>query len=1712
MQNKDYRKGRAGGLVRMVPLMLALIAASSAALTVSVVDPQGNPVSGFRWLVERDTTHPVTPGALVADSLSVSIHSSHAPVVARGDEHGSSAVIDVPATERYMLTVQPYTGYTMSGQNIAVGQTDVTVVVNPHPVPTAQISVLVFDDRQPTNNIPDAAEPGLEGFSVIISDIAGQQMLDVFGNMLGTTYQQDPVTGEFLLDEDGQPIVDQMGGMVLKTDANGELLIKNLAPGKYAVRAVPPEPGWVQTNTIEGTPVIDAWVKANEPPVFVEFGPASHHAFFGFTRRMNELDTLPGADGPTSEVTGRVVYNHFGRPPMVQGFAPGEPVPDAWIALNSLTDRRAVYTAPCNDDSTFTIPNVPPGTYQLVTWDVALDSIFGFNTITVPPGGGPVDLGNVLTFAWFGKLEGRVFLDANQNGFPDPGEGGIRDQAVNIRFRDGTVYQATVTDPKGEYEFAEVFPFFKWLVVEVDFARFKATGMTSIVDLGGPIPPHDGWDMPSRNILNPLPNVDCEGNPIINPNTENDLSRTETGEVLTQAMHLFLSQTNIIEWGKAPYGPTENGGISGIVYYAVTRAEDDPRYAAGEDWEPGIPNVQVNLYLDENADGVIDDLDGDGGPTLADVDNPPFGWRDGGAPGPEDLDRNGNGQFDPGDAVQITTTDSWDDNQPCGCTQPTLILHGQEVQSCFDNFGTWNQIKDGVFDGGYAFTSYFPGGIVSGQEEVEGLPHTMYIVEATVPPGYELVKEEDKNVDFGDVFVPSPLLLPPVLVGNLREVPRWLSFQTDDNGDPLPGIDPDDLIEAPFAGDLRPLADRKQVLVSPGKNAAADFFLFTKTPKAARAVGFINNDLASEFSSFSPIHGEKAAPSWIPVAFFDYAGNPIARVYCDEFGTYNAMLPSTLTENLGAPSGISPNMVHIVLNHPGPIPDPDNPGQMIIDPHFDPDYSQTPYTFNFMPGTTTYLDTPVIPVAAFVGYPNRNLDVEPASGTPVIHSVEGPDGGPIVCHKGEIVVLTSVGSKQVPNPDYDPADPGSSELVIRDFGFGVAGGTVAVGGVPLPILSWSNSTIEARVVGPVSTGQVVVTRNDTGLSSELGVTLHIGDCGNVVHVSGGGIFPDTPIQDAIDNADEGALIIIEPGVYWENPIVWKNVRLQGSGAPSTIINGNPVPAEKVTLWHQKVAALAAAGEIPELGQPFEAMEGPGILVNVNPGTFGAAQPGFVDGLTVTGAVAGGGVYLFANADYFEVRNCKINSNQGTFGGGINVGLMGNTDLSNSHVSIHHNYIVKNGGIDGGGGITLFAGSTDYRVTDNVIMGNFSRYSGGGICHYGSSDGGLIARNRIVSNEVFYGAQFGGDGGGIHLQNFIDPEDPGELDAGAGSVSIIGNLIQGNLAGSGSGGGISAIHINGTDAMLPSDQWYALDILNNIIVNNVAATAGAGIYLNNALRVNILHNTIANNDSTGTSAASFAPGNLLISNPQPAGVVSTPHSQNLVDISGQTFTDPVLRDNIIHGNRSFYWDATLNGGLGGLAPNPDMPLWDVAVTGFPFPVYLSPAYCVLSTLSDASGGDYDDGTNVAADPGFVAPYYNDLAAAAVLDEGGNFITVRFVPIGKNGDYHITCGSPAINMGDMSITTMPALNLDYDGEIRPGGMFVDAGADELRPSCSADFDVDGDVDTQDLMIFVQNWMTVCQYYEYSPCDLNRDGIVNLRDYQLFSQQFGSTNCCP
>jgi hypothetical protein len=196
-----------------------------------------------------------------------------------------------------------------------------------------------------------------------------------------------------------------------------------------------------------------------------------------------------------------------------------------------------------------------------------------------------------------------------------------------------------------------------------------------------------------------------------------------------------------------------------------------------------------------------------------------------------------------------------------------------------------------------------------------------------------------------------------------------------------------------------------------------------------------------------------------------------------------------------------------------------------------------------------------------------------------------------------MITLTSVGPTEVANPDYTPTDPEQPPLITRDYGFGLVAGEVTVNGAPLAISSWSDTTIVATVdTETITTGQLLVKRGDNGSVTPVGITLHVlgaGECVDIQYVSDGSVWPATPIQDAIDTAPDGGLVLVGPGVYRENPIIWRNVRLQGSGQ-GTFINGNPVPFERVTQWHMKINEVVTN---PLDTGMFEAIEAPCIFVH-----------------------------------------------------------------------------------------------------------------------------------------------------------------------------------------------------------------------------------------------------------------------------------------------------------------------------------------------------------------------------------------------------------------------------------------------------------------------------------------------------------------------------------
>ena len=328
------------------------------------------------------------------------------------------------------------------------------------------------------------------------------------------------------------------------------------------------------------------------------------------------------------------------------------------------------------------------------------------------------------------------------------------------------------------------------------------------------------------------------------------------------------------------------------------------------------------------------------------------------------------------------------------------------------------------------------------------LPDGKYVVEVVVPPGYELVKEEDKNILIGDNYIApavqqfgglgSIYILPDQAeiaanynssnplnsttglgrVGNLpshegdtgsvetfwpcvgaaRVVPDFISL--------FPGSGEN----APFAGATRNLCDRKEVTLTDQTSALAKFYIFTSTHVAAHYSGVITDDFTAEFDPFSPQFGEKFAPAYLPVSVKDWAGNEVSRTYSDQFGAYNGLNYSTWEVNPPNPTGYGPTMMVTCMNDAGSGATPD--------PLFQPGYSQFCYELPFMPGQTGYFDTPVVPTSAFSeGYNHPDCNYPDA--TPAIASVTSADiAGPWVSASGHQITITALGDKLVDSYGY----------------------------------------------------------------------------------------------------------------------------------------------------------------------------------------------------------------------------------------------------------------------------------------------------------------------------------------------------------------------------------------------------------------------------------------------------------------------------------------------------------------------------------------------------------------------------------------------------------------------------------------------------------------------------------------------------------------------
>jgi hypothetical protein len=609
----------------------------------------------------------------------------------------------------------------------------------------------------------------------------------------------------------------------------------------------------------------------------------------------------------------------------------------------------------------------------------------------------------------------------------------------------------------------------------------------------------------------------------------------------------------------------ENGGIQGIVAYVSTRPFDDASQMIQQPWEPNIPHVTINLYQEGfAADGVT--------PTLTMVDTTQSSSWDDWAQGFYPNSTAGTGgtlkpyMNCPGQGTNVAGTPNqdlffytlfdqpnyldWYNSIHSDGTVPLHPLPYNSQYKCYDAMHIWNQLQPAPYDGQYSFpsslginptngklltTSGATNGVTSSMAGTNCtvcvanpdstdkyrvgtpmLPPGKYVVQVIMPPGYEVYKEEDKNLLIGDNFIAPVTVQFGGLGGSIFIIPDQASVASmyDESGagfngtnyqdsttglglsqelsgvpgfpgfqDPLwpcvgeMRVVPDYLSlfpqaheTAPFAGATRPLCDRKEVTLANEMSVRVKFSLFTSTHIASKYTGVVTNDFEAEFDPFSPQFGEKFAPPNMPISIRDYLGNEISRVYSDHWGVYDGLTYSSWEVNPPNITGYSPTMMVQCINDPGPIMGAN--GQLITDPLFNAAYSDFCYEQPFMPGLTNYTDTPVIPTQAFVGAAYNNVDCNYPDTTPAISEVDSNDGiGPWVSAggTGHTLTITALGTVQVNNAAYSGPSantvPFNLKTVPRKYGFGTTQGTgsVTIGGITAAVSSWSDTSITVTV-------------------------------------------------------------------------------------------------------------------------------------------------------------------------------------------------------------------------------------------------------------------------------------------------------------------------------------------------------------------------------------------------------------------------------------------------------------------------------------------------------------------------------------------------------------------------------------------------------------------------------------------------------------------------
>jgi len=1482
---------------------------------------EGDAVTAYKWLINIDDTG--NPGTLsnqgtgaclpataaggssdpnYADTCqwpSVRNTSGLAPIVAQGDQNdlSDSKALDNLAPGKYLISVTA-DKFKIDGKHFTVtagGTTPVTVEMNPTPLPLTTLRIQVFNDNAPVDATYEVdAEAGLAGFSVALADVLGTVSTDYYGNALCTIYQHDGA-GHMLFDANNRAIVDttRSTGKCL-SDSTGLITIPNLGPNRYGATVTPPPPvsgqtyQWVQTTTLEGTHDHDIWQQEGatgydtEQTKGAELVPSVQ---FGFVK--TQAMTVPARNVPTGEIKGVAIAGlpyiggQNGQVVPETGFAgakSGGPIKNPWIALSDLGAGDAqIYVGRGNVDGTFDIKNVPDGTYQLSIWDDDQDYILWSFNVEVHDGQ-PTDVGNKMIVGWFSHVYGKIFIDSNGNGKQDTGERGVPQFALTVRERDNSLMdQATntaTTDSTGAYNIREAYPLGKWLVLEAFNTRYKTTGIT-----------YKG---------------------------ENETkATTQLGSLVDLNFLPIIGLGGEIDWGVQPYDTGTNGGIVGTVTYDTTRNELDPADAATEPYQPGIPNVPVNLFVPKACTLAAGD------PNLANECRQGYQIVPLQVPDPNDATKvidnpvSDRGAFVKGPQVQDAyTSETW--APPRGCT--ARQYNGQPLtdQQALPEFGAAANrmcveapmmgVAVGPSDsspgaasqtvnGNYGFATskinlYAPGNaknpapnhdlplyanLADAGYDEQDLPALDYIVSVDIPadpvdgkPMYKVTSEADVNVFDGDTYLP-PENYPPATPAAAND-PAGPPDKT-----PLPPSQPPSQqagIISPCVGSLHTVDVTNDAFNAGGgspfqgydRPSCSDKLVTVRTGQAT----------APNFSLFTDVP--------IPTHFWGLTLNDLGLTLDKRSVNYGEaqglpfvpvglydwsgrLVDTTHTDFNGLYEALEPSTDTFNCPVPaGPCPnmyrfvgnDPGQPGA--LNPDYNSRFRTIATNFQAWPGLFTVTDEAPTQVATTALAPDTTV------------------ANPTVCDLGP----TAPQVLAVDRP-FVRKNTGSDNRVVTvtGFGFGATAGTLKLGARTLTASSWSDTKIVFTVPANMTSGPAALSiTNGAGQANVNGLNIQVLDAAssstpgttanNPLLAEVGPTKTYKTVQAALEAARPTAarrywLVVVWPnaqtsanpqGEYTENLIVHHQVHIQGVGPGGFNPAGTYVPGSIIDGSGFNADNPSGTNWIALLSS---------LTYSGNPAVPDAAA------VTVLDDPAGPSV----PASY------PLTFDGFTVTGGAQSDLP--VSINEINGGIKTPYGATGALITQGGGIYVHSNVRGMQVTDNIIRGNGGSYGGAvrvGTPYVGNNRNFdlLLARNQIRDN------------GGTNLAGGVG------LFSGSDGYQITGNAICGNFSAE-YGGAISAFGYNAygggsTGGTISNNRiWFnssydeggGIMIAGELPAVTTSLSEGTGPVTINA---NVIQANLANDDGGGIRLLQTSGSHISRSDPQTIAITNNTIANNV----------------------------------------------------------------------------------------------------------------------------------------------------------------------------------------------------------------------------------------